>query len=261
MESETNETNYIQSVYRAFSILSCFSAQTPQLRVVDFAHKLHLTTSNVSRLLTTMAKLGYVEKDEHSGAYQLGPEIIALSGVALNNSEIRKQALPELHELQARLDLHVYLGMQNRGRLFYLASINSPSDARKAFTPVGYTKPLHCTAIGKLLLAYMPATTSSACLKGPLRKYTPYTITQPDLLRAELAKIRRQSYSTEIEEMSLGKACIASPLLNQSGEVVAGISLCAAIGKINLPEREKELSRILLETSLCISEKLGYFPR
>lgn len=256
-----SDTNYVQSVYRAFSILSCFSAQTPQLRVVDLAQKLDLTPSNVSRLLSTMAKLGYVEKNERTGYYQLGPEIIALSGVALNNSEIRKQALPELHELQARLDLHVYLGMQNRGRLFYLASINSPSDSHKAFTPVGYTKPLHCTAIGKLLMAYLPPSSIAACLRDPLRKYTPHTITQPDMLRAELSRIRRQSYSTEIEEMSLGKACIASPLLNQSGEVVAGISLCGAIDKIDLPAREKELSRILLETSLCISEKLGYYPR
>lgn len=255
-----SDSKYIQSVYRALLILSCFSAQTPQLRVIDLAQKLDLTQSNVSRLLTTMSMLGYVEKDEHTGYYHLGPEIIALSGVALNDSEIRKQALPELHMLQARLDLHVYLGMQNNGRLFYLASINSPSDAHRAFTPVGYTKPLHCTAIGKLLLAFMPEAERAKALVKPLRSYTPNTITQPETLKLELSKIRRCNYSVEMEEMNIGKACIVAPILNRDGKVIAGISLSGAVSKIDLPAREKELSRILLETALCISEKLGYFP-
>ena len=87
MKDSKKPATTTQSVTRALAILSCFSEQQSQLRVIDFAKKLNLTQSNISRLLTTMVSLGYVEKDGFSGSFRLGTEIISLAGIALNQSE------------------------------------------------------------------------------------------------------------------------------------------------------------------------------
>jgi len=247
-----------QSVTRALAILSCFTDETPEVRVIDVAKKLNLTQSNVSRLMSTMVSLGYVEKDELSGFYKLGPEIISLGGIALNNYEIRKQALPELHELERQLGLGANLAILNKGHMFYLAHVDSHKSPRM-YTLVGRRNPLHCTAIGKVLLAHMA---QSAVLdiikKEPMYPFTEKSLTNVEALLDELDVVRRRGYATEVEELALGRACLAAPVRGRNGHVIAGISISGPLSEIDMTRREEELSKILIEVTDRVSMKMGH---
>ncbi|TDF95400.1 IclR family transcriptional regulator [Paenibacillus piri] len=258
MKQEQTATMLTQSVTRALAILSCFSDEQPELRGVDFAKKLNLTQSNVSRLLTTMVTLGYVEKDELTGFYRLGPEIISLGGIALNHYEIRKQALPELHELERKLGLGANLAILNGGQMFYLAHVDSHKSPRM-FTMIGRRNPLHCTGIGKVLLAYAdPGKAAQILEQEGMKGYTENTITVQDDLLLQLEQIRKRGYAVENEELALGRACIAAPVRGRSGQVIGGISISGPLSEMDLSRRESELSAILIEATDRISMKMGY---
>ncbi|GGD78757.1 IclR family transcriptional regulator [Paenibacillus nasutitermitis] len=247
-----------QSVVRALTILSCFSDEQPEVRVSDVAKQLDLTISNVSRLLATMEAMGYVEKDEFSGFYRLGTKIVTLGGIALNNYDIRKQALPELHALEQQLGLGANLAMLKENQIFYLAHVDSHHSPRM-YTLIGRSNPLHCTGIGKVLLAHMGSDQLEKALSpDQLFAYTSKTLTSKEQLMEQLHLIRERGYAMEDEELALGRACLAAPVRNRKGDVIAGISISGSLSEIRLEQREQELSRILIEVSDHISMKMGY---
>lgn len=257
-KSDKNPAMLTQSVTRALAILSCFTDEQPQIRVIDVAKKLELTQSNVSRLLATMEALGYVEKDELSGFYRLGPQIVTLGGIALNNYEIRKQALPELHELERRLGLGANLAILNDGKMFYLAHVDSHK-APRMYTMIGRHNPLHCTGIGKVLLAHMERGKAEELLRREgMYPFTQKTVSDFAQLTAQLDEIRLRGYAVENEELALGRCCVAAPVRDRSGEVVAGISLSGPLSEIDLPRRERELAGILIEVTDRVSVKMGH---
>jgi DNA-binding IclR family transcriptional regulator len=231
LKQEQSTAILTQSVTRALSILSCFTDEQPELRVIDFAKKLDLTQSNVSRLLTTMVTLGYVEKDELTGYYRIGTEIISLGGTALNHYEIRKQALPELHELERRLGLGANLAILKGSQMFYLAHVDSHKSPRM-YTLIGRRNPLHCTGIGKVLLANLERDKAIKLIyEESFIAFTEKTITEPAKLEEHLEQVRRQGYAIEIEELALGRACIAAPVRGRSGKVLGGISLSGPLSR------------------------------
>ncbi|MEK3722600.1 IclR family transcriptional regulator [Paenibacillus sp. FSL H8-0034] len=258
LKQEQTAAALTQSVTRALAILSCFSDEQPELRVIDFAKKLNLTQSNVSRLLTTMVSLGYTEKDELTGFYRLGTSIISLGGIALNHYEIRKQALPELHDLETRLGLGANLAILNGPHMFYLAHVDSHKSPRM-YTLIGRKNPLHCTGIGKVLLAFLDREEAESLLKEEgMTAYTAKTITEFSALESQLESTRKKGFAIENEELALGRACIAAPVRGRSGKVIGGISLSGPLSEINLTKREAELSAILIEATDKISMKMGY---
>jgi DNA-binding IclR family transcriptional regulator len=259
LEPKQSAAALTQSVTRALGILSCFSNENPMLRVMDFAKMLGLTQSNVSRLLTTMVSIGYVVKDEATGYYRLGPEIVTLGGIALNNYEIRKLALPELYEMEKRAGLDTNLAILDAGSVFYLAHVDSYNSPRM-YTFIGRRNSLHCTALGKVLLAFSDVAEAERLLSAaePLRAMTEKTVTDKPALIAQFEQIRRQGYALETEELALGKACLAAPVFGRSGKAVAAISVSGALSKMNLPERERELSGLLIELAGRVSTKMGH---
>jgi DNA-binding IclR family transcriptional regulator len=258
LKTEASSVMLTQSVTRALAILSCFSNEHPELRVSDFAKMLNLTQSNVSRLLATMVSIGYVVKDEATGYYRLGPEIVTLGGIALNNYEIRKQALPEMYEIEKRAGLDVNLAILDRNTIFYLAHVDSYGSPRM-YTYVGRRNPLHCTAIGKTLLAFMEKEEAERLLsEEPLKRYTEKTVTDKEKLFAQLDRIRKTGYAVEQEELAIGRACLAVPVMERSGKIAAAISVSGSVSKINLPEREQELSALMVEMADRVSAKMGH---
>ena len=198
------------SLCKAFDILNCFTPAAPSLRITDITKQVGMTQSNVSRLVNTMVAYGYLEKDEPSGAYRLGKRLITLSGVALNHSEIRCQALPELYRLEQDFKVGANLGVLEGGEMYYLAHVDSRTSPRM-YTMVGYTSPLHCTAIGKILLSAMSDAEIIRLLqeKG-MPAYTSKTVTSIETILEQVDRIRAVGYSAEYGERAFGSACIAA---------------------------------------------------
>ena len=255
MSAET--TGLTQSLCKAFQILDCFTPQTPALRVVDITRQVGMTQSNVSRLLATMVACGYLERISDTGYYQLGRRIITLSGVALNHSELRRQALPELFRLEQHYETGANLAVLDQDRMYYLAHVDSRHTPRM-YTMVGYTNPLHCTAIGKILLAAMPDEEIAAVLnRTGLPSFTYHTITDRDALLAQIADVRRLGYAVEYNEHAPGSACVAAAIRDRSGRVVAGLSMSGKFRGEPLQEHETEAAAIVMDAAALISNKLG----
>lgn len=253
-----SQTSLTQSVTRALQILECFTDETPKLRVTDISNRLNLTASLVSRLLTTMEHEGFVEKDDESGAYRIGRRIITLAGVALNHNRIRTEALSEMQMMSAQLGLGVNLAVLDQGSIFYLAHIDAPETPR-LFTLIGRHNPLHATAMGKILLACVSDAEREDYLEHlVLHAYTAHTITQVDRLREELGQAQRQGWALEMEELALGRACIACPIRSQTGQVVAAISISGPLSVLRWNERRAELINQTIELADRISFRLGY---
>ncbi|MFZ4451551.1 IclR family transcriptional regulator [Salibacterium aidingense] len=246
-----------QSVDRALQLLECFSDAQFELRVADFCHQLNMSQSSVSRLLTTLVDHGFVEKNHFSGAYFLGKKVISLAGISLNNYEIRKQALPELYNLEQKTNLGANLAVLDGEKMFYLAHVDSRRSPRM-YTLVGYTNPLHATGIGKVLLSHIEENREQFIKNLSLEPYTVKTIDRKEELLQTMENTRQDGYATEIEELALGRACIAAPVRDRGGRVVAGVSLSGPLSEINLQEREQELASILIEATDLISLKMGF---
>ncbi|MCC6174949.1 MAG: IclR family transcriptional regulator [Chloroflexi bacterium] len=255
---DRNATGATQAVDRALAALACFSDAEPRLRVSDIARRLGLSQSTISRLLATMEAHGFLERDSLSGAYLLGPALISLAGIALNQSEIRRQAIGVMYDVTARLGLAANLAVLREDAIFYVASVDAPR-APKSFTMIGKRNPLHCTGVGKVLLAHLPDTEREVILaRLAFPRFTPHTTGSVDELRPQLDQIRQRGVALEREEMAFGRACIAAPVRDAGGTVVAAVSLSGSLSALDLERREVELVREAIETADQISHRLGY---
>jgi len=225
---------------------------------VDITRKVDLTQSNVSRLVNTMVACGYLERLEDSGYFQLGKRIITLSGVALNHSELRRQALPELFRLEQTFECGANLAVLHEDRMYYLAHVDSRNSPRM-YTMVGNTNPLHCTAIGKVLLSAMRDEEIAAVLERTgMQAYTRFTVTDLQTMLDHVGRARQNGYSAEYDEHALGSACIAAPVRNRTGAIVGGISVSGKFCGQPMREQEEKASTAVIEAAALISHKLGY---
>lgn len=254
-----NNKNLTQSLCRAFDIINCFVTEESELRVSDIANMLGLTPSNVSRLLATMVSYDYIEKVNGKSSYRLGKEIIKISSVALNNFEIRKQSLPEMYKLEDKYGLGVNLAILRNNEIFYLAHVDSRTSPRM-YTMIGYSNPIYCTALGKILIAYKQNDEIDDMIdKIEFVKKTSHTIDNKEKFVAELSKVIKNGYAIEKEEQTIGRCCIAAPIRNVYGSVVASISLSGDKSHIDLDTKEEELSQIIINCANYISSKMGSF--
>lgn len=248
----------IQTVERALSVLTCFSDAQPQLRVADLARQLELSQSTVSRLLTTMETLGFVERDPRSGLYSLGMELVTRAGIVLNGSEVRRQAVVELSSVAAELGLAANLAILRDDAIFYLATVEGPQ-APKLYTMIGKRNPLHCTGMGKALLTGLPDAELEAVLSRlQFPRFTPYTAASVNELRPMLERSRECGYAVEREELAFGRACVAATIRDASGSVVAATSISGPLSALDLDRREPWLAARVIEMADHISHGLGY---
>lgn len=247
-----------QSVSRALAILNCFTDETPELRVTDISSRMGLTSSLVSRLLQTLEADRLVEQDTETGYYYLGPAIITLAGVTLNNNRLRIEALNEMQAVSNALELGVNLAVLDQGAIFYLAHIDGPR-APRSYTLIGRRNPLHATGMGKVLLANLPEDLRDECIdRLVLHAYTARTITSRDELVAELDQVAVQGWALEMEELALGRACVASSIRDKSGTVIAALSISGPLSALKWEERQSELINEAIEVADRISIRLGY---
>lgn len=257
-KNSSEKAGLTQSVTRALSILNCFTDQTPELRMTDISQQLDLTPSLVSRVLATLEHDGFVEQDDSTGQYRLGRAILTLAGVALNHNQLRMEALSEMQDASNAVNLGVNLAVRDDDTIFYLAHIETPEIPRP-YTLIGRRNPLHATAMGKTLLAYLTVEEQKALISRlNFYPYTSNTHVDANELMDELKQVRKQGWSLEMEELALGRACISGPIRNQSGIVVGALSFSGPLSQIQWDKRQQELTRKLIEVCDRISMRLGY---
>lgn len=254
---ERDKMQGAQSIDRALSLLSAFTAQAPQQRIADLVASSGLGQSTVSRMVSAMLSLGFLSHDARSGLYSLGPQVVNLAGVALNQNVVHGEARTVAQRMAAELGLGVNVAQRHDNRLFYLCNFEGELAPRSS-TLIGRGGPLHATALGKCLLLDDAAAEIEEALGTAFERYTASTITTLPALLEELDRVREQGYSVENEELALRRACVAVPIRDRGGRVVAAISVSGPLSAIRLPERAPELSALLIEQADHISTGLGF---
>lgn len=248
-----------QSVERALGVLRVFTGGhhgRAELRVSDVAKAADLTLSTASRLLATLEAAGFVDRDPVSGLYRLGLDMVSLGGAVLNSHPVHREARQIAQNLAAELGLGANVAVRRGDALFYLLNFEG-RQAPRAFVLAGQRNPLHATGLGKALLTALTPAERRELLPA-LHKYTSSTITDHDLLDAELTKLAGRGYATEVEELAHGRACVAAPIRDGSGQVIAGLSVSGPLSAIDLHNREAALASVVIEAADSISIGLGY---
>lgn len=258
MAARDSTSNLTQSVERALSILTCFTDAHPEWRVSDLGRQLDLSQSTVSRLLATLEGLGFVERNPRTGLYGLGLELVTLAGVALNQNDVQRQAVAELSSVATDLGLAANLAILRADEIFYLVTVEGPK-APKLFTMIGKRNPVHCTAMGKVLVAHLSPPERDALLdRIGYPTFTPQTAPSKDGLRPMLDRIVDRGHGIEREELAFGRACLAAPVRDAAGAVVAAASISGPLSALDLDHREPDLVARVIEMADRISHKLGF---
>lgn len=257
VRAEGKEPGGTQSIERALSLLDAFSEEHPERRVSELVAMTGLGQSTVSRLVGALEALGFLAHDQRSGLYRIGSRVISLSSLALNHSPVFRQSRQVAQNLAADLGLGANVAERDGLRLFYLCHFEGKL-APRTFTMVGQGGPLHATGLGKAILSGLPDAEVAELLGKELPTYTPKTIGKISALQANLAEARSQGYATEIEELAFGRACVAAPIRDRTGQVVAALSVSGPLSAIALAHRQAELATQVIENADQISTALGY---
>jgi IclR family pca regulon transcriptional regulator len=255
------EPRYSQSLERGLAILSCFTPKRPVLGIADIADELGMSRSTTHRYVITLVALGYLEQGA-SRKYRLGLRVTNLGMSALNSTGLREHAHPYLEELRQRTSYSTSLAVLDGADIVYVDRARSFRRGQGAIDldlHPGSRLPAHSTAMGKILLAYLPESEQRELLGSmKLSKQGPNTITSKKALREELEEVREEGFAVNDEELAPDLYSIAAPVRNEAREVVAAINVAAASSMISLEEMVDALSPHLLSTADRISARLGY---
>jgi DNA-binding IclR family transcriptional regulator len=248
----------IQSIQRAAAILRSFTEVEPELGVVELGKRLALHKSTVSRILTTLQEEGLVSQNPETGRYRLGVGLISLAGVALGRLNVRGVAQPHLNGLVEVSQETVNVVMQDGRECVNVERVASPRQIRYVGW-IGRRMPLHCTAAGKVLLAFMETAEKDALLNGSLTKYTAKTVTNKSKMEADLSRVCQQGYAIVHEEFEDEFSAIAAPVFNHARKVPGVISISGPTYRMG-PGQIETFIRPLLDTARTASAEMGYSP-
>ena len=247
--------NSVRSVLRAIKILELIG-KAGSMGVTEISRELKSPKSSVYQIISTLVDEHIVEKDSDSNLYHLGLKLFELGNLARFNLEISKVSNPYLKELNEKLDETVHLTVIDEGEVLYIECLESTKRLR-TYSVIGVRAPLHCTAVGKAMLAYLPVDEIAKIIqeKG-LQKYTENTITDKAILLKEFKKIAQCGYAIDNMEHEDGVICFAAPIWNHDGKVIASVSIAGPSQRITL-RMESMFAESVMETTRRISKKLG----
>lgn len=247
----------VQSVDRALEILEHLKQSPNGLGITDLSRKLGVAKSTVHRLITTLEGHRYVKKISPQGTYQLGLKFLEMNHIVVERLDIIELAHPILDELTKNTLEIAHLGMLDDYELIYIDKVETNSTIR-IYSQTGRRAPMHCTGIGKALLAFFPEQKLERFLQqSELTKFTPHTFSDQNLLKNELSLIRDQGYSLDNEEHEESIRCVAAPIFNHLGEVRYAISVTGPSNRMS-DQRMDVIIPIVKEAAEKISRQIGY---
>lgn len=250
----------IQSVERALQILDLFNEQATELKITEISHLMGLSKSTLHSLLKTLQLHGYIDQNPENGKYRLGMKLVERGHFVVGTMDIRQKAKSWLTTLSRETGQTTHLGILDGHEGVYIEKIEG-KQAAIAYSRIGRRLPVHATAIGKVLLAWLAEEELAAVLEGyQFTGFTPATLTDRASLLAALQETRHNHYAMDNEENEPGVRCIAVPVWNHESKVIAALSLSTLTTRVN----DSELAtfrQMLMEAGLGLSKSLGYRER
>ena len=246
------------SVIKAFDLLDHFTPLRPTWGVRELAQHTGQNKSTIYRMLATLETLGVLRKEEHTERYTLGLKLFELGHRVKLQQALIHQTHPALLEVADNIAETVHLGILRAGQVFMIDKVESPKGLKLNST-IGSYSPVHCTSLGKVLLAFQPAERQQQLLTGlQLKSFTPHTLTSKKALVSHLAEVRTQAYALDREELELGLICVAVPVFNRQDELVAALSAAGPANRFREQALDQYLN-ILQAGAERIRERIGSF--
>lgn len=247
----------VQVVERVFAVLEYLSQAREPKGPTDIADATGISKSTVYRLLISMGRLGYIERRGSNGKYGIGIKLIEIVSNHINNLELQTEARPYLHELQNEIGLTVHLGILEGREVIYVEKLDINRNLR-LYTQIGMRVPAYCSSLGKCLLSCLSGDDLDYLYGGRrLERYTPNTIADYPKLKEHLREVRLKGWAMDDEEYILGNRCVAAPVYDYRGEMIAAISASGPASLLTT-ERVPEIVKHVRHTASCVSRSLCY---
>jgi IclR family transcriptional regulator, acetate operon repressor len=244
---------------KALDILETL-AEARELGLSALADRSGVSKAASFRVLSTLETRGYVAKDPHTRKYRPGPSLIVLSSSLVSGLDLLRSARPVLERLHALFGETVNLGVLSEAQVLYMDMLESPRGLRTA-AHVGTRDPLHSTALGKALLAAIPANDARRLLSGYRReRHTDRTLVSLDALERELTRIRRRGFALDDEENERGARCVGAAVLDNGGQPIAAVSISGPSWRIG-DSLVESMGERLVEAARAIEMRMGYATR
>lgn len=256
MKEKATKTN--QSLEKALQIIEVMANSKIPMRLSDISESLSLPASTVLRFLNTLAAFDYVYQDPETLKYRLSLKFCRIGNLVSSQYSIREVVNPYLIKLSEECGESACLAIEDDMSVVYIDSVDGPDSLLRTMQRIGKVAPLHSTGVGKLLLLnYSEERLDEMIERKGLPVLTTNTISTKEELIEELEKIKIQKYALDDEECEIGVKCIAYPLRDYTGKIVASISVSGPTSRMNSVKMH-QISKLLEDTSSKISKELGY---
>jgi IclR family transcriptional regulator, KDG regulon repressor len=247
----------LQTLTRAIAVLDCFTQENTELGVREIARMVNLSSSATGRLLAALKDLGVLSQNPETRAYSMGARVLTWAGVYNAILDVRNRALPAIQQLHDSTRETISLYILDGDERLCIERLESPQTVR-IVTRVGRRLPLYAGSAGKVMLAFLSAERQKVIIRGSdLVPLTPHTITDPAALERELAKVREEGVAVSFGEWIEDAAGVAAPIFDQSGEVVAAISISGPLNRFN-QENVSQYCSAVKQVAGKISASMGY---
>src|SRR5207302_5153996 len=249
--------NYdITALQRGLRLLHLFSESPRGLTAKQVAASSRLPVSTVHRFLANLVTAGFLNRDGE-GTHHLGIACFSIGQAALGQLDIRRLSLPYLQGRNQQTRETIHLTVRHGLSAVYVEKLESPEPLR-IHSRIGAAVPLYCTAVGKVMLAYMPQDERVAVLPQlGMKRLTPNTAGSLQELEAELYRVRKNGYACDLEEHELHIRCVAAPIWDHAGGVNASVSITAPMVRMPV-SRLRQLAPLIQNAGIQISKALGY---
>jgi len=245
----------VDVVDRAVDVLELLRDVGRPLSLQEISLRLEMVKSSTFRLLCTLERRGYVERLDVNGRYCLGVQWRSFQRGLPAHQPLTEVAVPYMRRLLEQFGETINLGVLREGEVLYLEMLESPHSFRMA-AKVGSRSPVHSTALGKAIAAYLLADEVDALISRGLPPLTPRTVTSPAAWKRELSRTKARGYAVDNGETELDASCLGAPIFVAGGQVIAAISLSGPASRVRA--MQVAAARSLVERCASISRALGH---
>jgi DNA-binding IclR family transcriptional regulator len=254
--SEPRRSERLSSVTAAMRLMKAFSEDEVEIGISALAKRLGIAKSTAHRLATTLLTEGMLEQDGDSGKYRLGLALFRLGALVRRRMEVSSEARPYLYALRETINESVHLAVLDAAEVMYVYNLES-THAIRSRSDLGVRKPAHATAEGQAILAFQPQEVIDRVMAGGLAAHTPKTLTSPERFLKALAAVRQRGCAIEDEESEIGMVCVAAPIRDDTGAVVAALGLAGPVTRLS----KKAVTGVIphvIATADQVSARLGF---
>lgn len=249
--------SHVQSVERALLLMEALAKENRDLSLTEISKLMNWPKSTVHGLLSTLRDYNFIDQSQEDGRYRLGVRLFELGNLVARSWDIRTMALPVMQRLNKQWGETVHLATEDKGEVLYIEKLDSTHMLR-IVSEIGSRLPIHCSGLGKVLLAYKnPAEVKWILGKRGMRAMTARTITDPQKLDVELANIRKHGYAMDDREIMDSLRCVAAPIRDKDGAVRYAVSVSGFENNMR-GERLNNILEAVLQAADNISYAMGY---